>query len=266
MKIVTISLAQDASLTGYLWDDSPDYPASRKNRPAVIVCPGGAYLFCSDREAEPVSFVFLNAGYQVFTLRYSTGAGAAGWQPMIQLSRSILYLREHAEALRVMPDQIAVCGFSAGGHLACCGGLLWNAPAVQAASPAPHAENRPNAVILGYPVISSGPFTHEETMKNIAGDDPALRETFSLEKRVTPDAPPMFLWHTVADEAVPVENSLLLAAALQKNKVPFELHLFAEGAHGSSLCTDGVGTPNAHNAQWTKLCLEWLNRIFDYSL
>ena len=139
-------------------------------------------------------------------------------------------------------------------------------PPRRCTAPAPHAENCPNAMILGYSVISSGPFTHEEAIKSIAGDDPALRETFSLEKQVMPDAPPMFLWHTVADEAVPVENSLLLAAALQKNKVSFELRLFAEGAHGSSLCTDGVGTPNAHNAQWTKLCLEWLNRVFAYSL
>ncbi|HUM83223.1 MAG TPA: alpha/beta hydrolase [Lachnospiraceae bacterium] len=263
MRIEKVVFPGGASLTGYLRDTSKEMPGFDR-RPAVILCPGGAYRFCSARESDPVALRFFGAGYQVFTLIYSTGKRARNWQPMIELSKSILYLREHAEKLGVIENKIAVCGFSAGGHLACSAGVLWDAPAVQAATPAPHGENRPDAIILGYPVITSGKYTHRESMDNITGGDPGLEAAFSLENQVKAGTPPMFLWHTVADETVPVENSMLLAEALQKNKVPFELHLFPEGGHGSSVCTDEVGSRNDHNARWMDLCLEWLRQLFAF--
>ena len=125
---------------------------------------------------------------------------------------------------------------------------------------------RPNAVVLGYPVITSGKFAHRGSFENLCGADEALLQTMSLENQVRPDVPPFFIWHTVEDQAVPVENSLLLAGALKENNVPFELHLFTHGGHGSSTCTNEVNTPNKHNNAWLPLCMGWLGETLDFTL
>ena len=130
-----------------------------------------------------------------------------------------------------------------------------------------HAEEaRPDAVVLGYPVITSGIMTHGGSIKNLCGDDAELKATMSLENQIRGDLPPFFIWHTVEDGSVPVQNSLLLASALTEHKVPFELHLFNHDGHGTSTCTREVNTPNAHNRAWVDLCTDWLADLFNYHL
>lgn len=185
---------------------------------------------------------------------------------MIDAAGAILHLRRNAAKLRLDPFKIAVCGFSAGGHLAASTAILWDAAPVQKALGITAEEARPDAVVLGYPVITSGIKTHGGSIANLAGDDTALQAIFSLENQVRGDLPPFFIWHTVADQAVPVENSLLLASALTENHVPYELHLFTHGGHGSSTCTQEVNTPNRHNAAWVSLCTDWLAETLHFHL
>lgn len=265
MKLLEYTLPSGASLTGWLREPSEKMPGYEE-RPAVLILPGGGYHWCSPREGDPVAAPFFAAGYHAFTLLYTTEPRPLGWQPLLDVAGALLYLRRNAAALHILPSKIAVCGFSAGGHLAGSAAFLWQAEEVQAPLGRPGSALRPDAAILCYPVITAGEHRHEGSFSNLAGADVALRERFSLEKRVSPGAPPCFVWHTVTDEAVPVQNSLLLAEALQRAHVPYELHLFAQGSHGSSTCTDEVGRPNAHNARWMPLCIEWLNTTFDFHI
>jgi acetyl esterase/lipase len=143
-------------------------------------------------------------------------------------------IRAHAADGASTRKEIAVCGFSAGGHLAASLGLLWNEPCLRGVPGLEPGKNRPNAMILSYPVVSSGPCAHRESFENLLGPD-ATEEAYgevSLEKRVTRDAPPAFIWHTADDELVPVQNSLLLASALMENGVPCELHVYRTGFTG----------------------------------
>lgn len=263
MQLITQTLPGGAVLTGWVRAPIDSCPAFDR-RPAVLILPGGGYEYCSQREGEPAAVQFLAAGYQAFVLEYSTAEHAANWQPMIDAARAIVWMRSHAGALGLLPDKIAVCGFSAGGHLAAGTAILWDAGPVQAALGADAGQNRPDAVVLSYPVVTSGPYGHQGSFDCIAGGDAALRRQFSLEKQVRPGLPPFFIWHTVTDGTVPVENSMLLAAALRKNQVPFELHLMADGRHGMSLCTAEVHDPHPHNAHWFALCREWLDDVFGY--
>lgn len=237
----------------------------QKKRPAVLICPGGGYSHTSEREAEPVAMQFNAAGFHAFVLYYSV-APARHPQPLLDLSRAVCLLRENNESWKVNPQKIAVCGFSAGGHLAASLGVHWKKSFLEIPG-ITIGDNHPDALILSYPVITSGKYAHQGSFANLLGPDPGsdLREKMSLEKQVNSQTPPTFLWHTFADSAVPVENSLLFARALRKKQIPFELHIYPEGGHGLSLATEETATsnlpPDPHPATWIKLCLSWLKNI-----
>lgn len=264
MKIIEKNLPNGAYLKGYLHEALDN--GIPRIRPAVIIFPGGGYSVCSLQESDPVAFSFLNRGYQVFILFYPVGKFASDFRPLVAASGVIQWIRLEKETFSIDSEKIAVCGFSAGGHLAGSTGVLWDHPKVQEAVHAPNGENRPNAMILCYPVISCVEFAHSGSRAMVSGSDKPceLWDTFSLEKRVNATTPPTFLWHTVTDPTVPVENSMLFAFAMQKNKRPFECHIFANGGHGLSMCTKQVDTSDPVDAQWFNLCCNWLEKLFDY--
>ena len=262
MQIYTHTLPGGAQLIGYLRDRTVEMPAFN-TRPAILILPGGGYAWCSKREADPVAMQFLQAGYNVFTLYYTCRSEetvpALRWQPLIDAAGAILHIRRNAEQFGTDPAKIAICGFSAGGHLALSGAVL--------DIPGETAQQRPNAVILGYPVITAGEFAHRGSFVQLAGsEDAAAQQAFTLEDKVTSDTPPVFVWHTMEDKTVPVENTLLLLATLRRAGVPCEAHLFEKGAHGTSISTAEVDAADPHRAHWVALCLEWLGETFGFKL
>lgn len=255
----------DATLVSYCPDNSPEIDPHRR-RATVLICPGGGYVMTSDREAEPVALQFMALGYNAFVLRYAVEP-ARYPEALLELSASVAYLRRSAARFHANPDQIAVCGFSAGGHLAGCLGVFWQEPFLSQPLGLGGGENRPDALILGYPVITSGKYAHEGSFRALLGaGQEELLPRLSLENRVNPEMPPVFLWHTFADGSVPVENTLLFTQALRQHGVPFELHIYPEGPHGLSLATEqSSGAPeriNPHCSTWLPLCSEWLRIVF----
>ena len=209
-------------------------------RPCVLVIPGGGYRMVSPTEGEIVAKFFHEKGSQAFVGTYTTnflGKEDLKTQPLRDISRMVRLIRAGAERFRVIPDRLVVCGFSAGAHL--CGSLCVHWRDV----PDPLYEdvsNRPDGAILSYPVITAGEFAHRDSFTALLGTQPDPEELayMSLEKQVTPETPPVFLWQTATDELVPVENSYLMAMALKKAGVPFAHHVFPRGRHGLSLAND----------------------------
>lgn len=269
MEVIRFSPTPDtgAQVVGYLHTPVWEMPVRREAFPAVVICPGGAYAMVSEREADPIALPFFAAGYNVFTLTYSVGGRARDFRPLRELSETVRALRSHPE-WRVDGEKIAVCGFSAGGHLACSLGVLWNDPEFLKVYDNHDGENRPNAMLLCYPVITADEYAHVESIENVSGCKQGTPgyEYFGLDRHVTKDACPAFLWHTAEDDCVPVENSLRLAAALSREKVPFELHVFPKGWHGMSACTGEVGAPDGYNARWVEFAIKWLDREFQFQL
>ncbi len=147
-----------AEFREYILD--PVSVAPKRLRPAVVVCPGGGYAFCSDREAEPVVMQFLSMGYHCFCLYYSVAPENHFPVSIWEAAKAVAIVREHSEEWLVDPEQIYICGFSAGGHLACSLGMFWNRKFVWEPLGLTAEQVRPDGMILGYPVISSGPFAH----------------------------------------------------------------------------------------------------------
>ena len=255
------------SFIAYLQDHKKIFGADSR-RPAVIICPGGGYSFCATRAREPLALRFAAEGYQAFTLEYPVAPDRYP-SALLYLSAAVAWIRRNADELGVYPDRIAVCGFSAAGHLCASLGTFWGEDFIADQLSLIKGENRPDAAILCYPVITSGPFAHAGSFKNLLGEDPdpELLETLSIEKTAGAQFPPTFLWTTYTDGAVPAENSLLLANRLRECGVSLEFHIFHRGPHGLGLCDKTTATLpehiNPHCARWFGLCTEWLSEIWD---
>ena len=245
----------EATLEGYLLDCEITL-GQEVNRPAVLVLPGGGYLYCSPREATPVALSYSARGFHAFVLRYSTGYDAAGFSPLKEVSWAVGYIRENASQWHIDPEKIAVCGFSAGGHLALSCGLL--------------AENKPNAMILGYPATCAPNVSGADFMlkllegKAVVTDEDAKK--YDLPTFVTREAPPMFLVAT-AEDVLTSFCTMPLVNAYNALGLKFELHIFQYGPHGYSLANEVTADGSSQVmdpafAQWQELSVQWLHKTF----
>ena len=262
----------DCTLTSYIHD--PHEELNISTRRAIIVCPGGGYQFLSEREGEPVALRYFAAGLNVFVLRYSIREKAAGDAPLIESALAVKYIRDHAEEYFVDPAYVFITGFSAGGHCAAMCATMWNDPAVREAlgidrGDAPEGINRPTATVLCYPVITGGPFAHRGSIDSLCGcpsEGTEGADRYSLELHVDKTTPPAFIWHTFNDPVVPIQNTLLYTAAMAAAGVPFEYHVYPDGAHGLSLCNtetwSNIGYMlNPHCAYWMDASIRYLKEF-----
>jgi len=247
-------------LRGYVHNDNTLHEA-------MLVLPGGAYAFTSPREAEPVAMEYFNSGYNAFVLDYSV---APDKYPLalLQAAACVALIRRDKDCL--CNGKVYAIGFSAGGHLCGCLGILWNEKVISEALGVDNITVRPDGIIMSYPVVTSGEYAHRDSFVNLCGDNEELIQYLSLADRVNENSAPAFIWHTAEDGAVPVENSLMLAQAYRRAGVPFELHIFPKGWHGLSLCNDSTSElPQdiamcKHVSQWIELSKNWLKNLKSY--
>jgi len=234
------------------------------SRPMVIVCPGGGYSgVCADREGERVALQYVAAGYHAAVVHYPVKPHRAP-EPIYAVAEAFRVVRAHAEEWQLNPEHIAVLGFSAGGHLAASISTLWNEPSLFSEEEIASRVCRPNATVLCYSVISAGEKAHRGSFECLLGES-ADWSLYSCEKQVDADTPPAFLWHTVADKTVPVENAVLYASALREKNVPFELHIYPRGDHAMTLVSDEYlwSKPMfARDYNWMGLSIDFLNETF----
>ncbi|MBO4326307.1 MAG: alpha/beta hydrolase [Clostridia bacterium] len=257
----------------YVQNESPEIVLSHL-RPMVVVLPGGGYMFTSDREAEPVALAYLAAGFNAAVVRYRIREDAAWPNPQIDVSEALKYIRANAKRFITDPDKIALCGFSAGGHLAASMGVHWDDEQIQKSSGCANGENRPNALILGYPVINDYRLFHDpNSMGTMLRDCKGGEEYEKLFGYISCEnfvragiTPPTFIFSTWNDAVVPISNSLAFAKALNSENIPAEIHIFQSGAHGLSLadfrtyCVPENLNKDAY--KWVKLSSEWLWNLF----
>ena len=238
-EIITLSEERNVTLTAMIQDVGGEFRGI-KARPAVVVIPGGGYQFCSDREADPVAFAFMKAGYHAFILRYSVGEDSKWPQPLLDYEQAMEYIFGKAEEWHVIKDKIAVIGFSAGGHLAGAAATM--------------ALHRPAATILGYPGLK------KETALEIGKSMPGIPE------HVDENTCPCFLFATRTDSVVPIQNTIDMLDALSRYHTSFECHIYAYGPHGFSTGDHSVQSCEtlfpARAAGWVEDSISWLQDLF----
>ena len=247
----------------YLWPDPAPYTAqcggqaqpslkafpAWRSRGAVVVCPGGGYVMKADHEGDPIARMLCSQGISAFVLDYRV-APCPFEAPLSDAQRALRMVR----ALGY--QKAGILGFSAGGNLCCAAATHYDGGDPENPDPVERFSSRPDAFIPCYPVASFGEYTHMGSREALLGprrDDPELVERFSAECNVNGRTPPAFIWHTSLDEAVPVQNSLLLAKALADHHVPFELHVYPRGRHGLGLAQENVPV-----SSWAHDLCRWL--------
>ncbi len=241
MKLIQEMLTKNATLTGYLHIPSQEMD-NIHTYPAVLILPGGGFRICSEREAEPIAMAFFAQGYQAFVLDYTTiskNKNASMADAMTDCNEAIAHIRSHCQEYDISEGQLAMIGFSGGGHLA--------------AACATHGPNRPDALILGYPGI-----IHSDLR---ALDCPDIIES------VDDLTLPCFLFSTRDDQVTPPAHILALSQALNEHNTDFELHIFRSGVHGLSLgnsltCNGDKHYINDAFQSWLPMCLTWLKTQF----
>lgn len=258
---------KDPTLDLYLPYNMPEINREKQKRPCLLICPGGGYGMCSERESEPVALHFLTEGFNVFVLKYSVAPYRFPSQ-LREVAASLELIHRFADLWNCDTKKIAIMGFSAGGHLAAHYSTMYDCKEVREVFP---ESKKVNASILSYPVITADPKCwHKGSFVNLLGHTPQNKEEenyFSCDRQVSEKTPPAFLWHASDDTCVPVKNSMLYAEALSENGIPFELHIYPYGGHGMSICDKQVHNKLNSNIEydrdWLYSAKKWLKLTFD---
>ena len=234
--------------------------AVQKKLGSIIICPGGSYVMKADHEGKAAAELFSTRGYTCFLLDYRVYP--YGYEAIrADVNRAVRLVRYHADKYGIDPDKIALMGFSAGGHLAAMGATCYDLGR-EDGDEIDRVSCRPDASVPCYAVISmTDDFAHDHSRFALLGKAPAdkkdeLRRAYSPHLAADGNTPPMFIWHTAEDNCVDVENSVAMAAALSKNKIPFELHVFDKGPHSI-----GVDESFPGAGQWVALFESWIGRL-----
>ena len=244
-------------LTSYCLDNFEEWNLHEK-RKTILILPGGGYQFVSQREAEPIALQYLKENINAFVLSYTVTSTPHlhPLNPIDEVFAAIVYIKKHAEKYHVDVDHISVLGFSAGGHLAASTALFMKDETYSKLLKCKVEDLKFKGVLLGYPVITLGERTHGGTALYRAGDDQELIEKLSVEKHITKDYPPTFIWTTFEDQAVSPFNSLMLVQELIQHNVRVEFHLFPEGMHGLALTNDMTSCPQ--NPEESEIIHTWV--------
>ncbi len=254
------TLHKDRAIVGIGAPRIDVFPARKPNGAAVLLIPGGGYArIAFDREGYEMADWFNARGITAFVLFYRLpheGWADAANVPLADAQRAMRLMRSRASDYGVDPAKLMAMGFSAGGHLCADLATRFDTKIYTPLDAADALSARPTLAAPIYPVVSlSAPYAHPGSRLMLLGANPTPEQdaAHSPDQIVAKDTPPCFLVHAEDDPVVPVENTLLLRAALKKAGVPVETHLFEKGGHGFAL-RNVVGMP-AH--VWPELFLNW---------
>ncbi len=226
-------------------------------RPIVIIAPGGGYTAWSDGDRDKVALQYNAAGFHAAVLNYSLKPHRFP-EPQHDLMAAIQIVREHSHEWGIMENGIAICGFSAGGHLCASVSTLWHTLGDE--------KCRPNAAILCYAILTTKlDHCRMFLQDHIGCDDEEKIKLVSCDEQISKYTPPTFLYGTFEDKLANVENVLYYAENLKKHDIPFEMHIFPKGSHGEPWCNSTIWATPMRNRDYNyiRISIEWMRELFE---
>ncbi|HEM3707229.1 TPA: alpha/beta hydrolase [Streptococcus suis] len=290
---IFLNSRKSAYLEVYSLDSEISYGVHKK-RPAMIICPGGAYLISAVKEGEAVASQFLAKGYSCFVLRYSTfltsresmenekpAIDEEAYYPkqILELMETIHLIHQNSEKWNIDTENIFAIGFSAGGHIVGTVATRWNDELfTQQLSFIPsETELKLTGCILCYPMLEGPLLKHpNENLRkqsnlmelclygHLKPTQQEMRE-LELHRYVSNDTSPIFAWHTTGDDVTSTKVTTKFIEKLQDKNIEVEFHMFSGGQHGLSIANSLYAkTPQENNKRisvWVDLACNWLDYI-----
>ncbi|MDO5649003.1 MAG: alpha/beta hydrolase [Gallicola sp.] len=277
MRIVEKYLTEDkkVKIKGYLFEAEKDHiskkPWTPEKRPAVLILPGGYYIYCSQREGDPAALRFSQKGYQAFILEYSCGKVSDYPRPLLEVAEALSFIRENAEEFLVDTEKISLMGFSAGGHLALTYGSIYFREDFQEISGKSEVQLKISNIIAAYPVANLGAlYKRAKESANEKGleNEISVGDMFvNYEERRDPikildkKMPRTFIFTSLEDKLIPAEDTVEYVRQAVKKGLDIEFHLFNKGNHGLSTADDlsnfGRDYPKRVGV-WMDMAFSWL--------
>ena len=213
---------------------------SKENRlgTALVILPGGGLQrLAIETEGFEVAEWAVAHGIAAFLVKYRVPAPAVSGAQ--DAERAMSLIRSRAQEWEIDPESIGVIGFSAGAEIAAWMVTTNNPRLYEALDANDSIPSRPNFVAMIYP----GGLT--------AGNSFNVKEP--LGSRIGRESPPMFFVHASDDQA---ENSLAYAMALKRARVPVELHIYRDGAHGFGVRESGLPV-----GDWKDRFVDWMGSL-----
>lgn len=252
----------DATLTIFLHDQDKEYNNCEYKRPGILIIPGGGYEFVSTREKEPVAFKFLSEGFNCFCLTYSCYKHYP--TPHLEAAVAMNYINSHKKEFFLFDNNVFMVGFSAGGHLV--GSYAYLYPDLAKMLSLEKESLRPSGLILSYAVLTMGVETHGGTRNVITNNDERLIELLSVEKHITSNYPPTFIWATSTDMIVPPINTYMLIDEFKKYGVKYESVIYPFGEHGLSICRNSTTMNYNSLNENEELASSWVSKAVKFFL
>lgn len=226
-----------------------------EKRPAVIICPGGAYMtLAMVSEGFDIANEFVARGYRPYILRYRR---LPNQFPCQQEDLTLALLNVFANALKdgVDTSDIMILGFSAGGHLCASTVTLIEVMKEKVLQELEHTARKetymginpmPHKMVIGYAVTG----VNTDLMENICPDKDTM-DDYAPFKYVSSKLPKTYAWACKDDGLVPSENTVQWGEAMEAVGAESCYRIFPTGGHG-------IGTGRGTSAEG------WLNEMFEF--
>jgi acetyl esterase/lipase len=198
----------------------------------------------------------IDKGFTVVALHHASAPRFQVPDAVTDIRLGLRHIKLHAKDYGADPDRIGVWGASAGGHLSLVAGVMADDGDPAAANPLERSGNRVRAVVAYFPPTDLDVLLGNRTRQGAIDFDDSLRAGLSPVHFADPRDPPVLMITGDSDKGVPMAQSEMMKAALDKVGVENKL-VALEGADHDFYVKGDPAKTDAYALQAMNLMVAW---------